>query len=191
MSRTPIREAVRRLQSEGLVVIEKNRGATVANPTPEQLLEIYEVRMLLEPPAAARAAASIGPDDVVVLAGLCEAMDRCQPWEFYRLNRTFHLTVYAAAGNTTLYEHIRGLRYRSDPYVRLLVGAGGGPAAQEGHRELLRAFQAHDADRACSATRDHLMTTVNTVSSILNARRKCSGVLTPLGGPARARGRPS
>src|SRR5689334_14584154 len=139
MSRTPIREAVRRLQSEGLVVVENNRGAMVANPTPEQLLEIYEVRMLLEPPAAARAAETINAQDITVLTGLYERMDTCQPWEFHRLNRTFHLTVYTAAQNTTLYEHIRGLRYRSDPYVRLLVGAGGGAAAQDGHRQLLRA----------------------------------------------------
>jgi DNA-binding GntR family transcriptional regulator len=173
-SRTPIREAVGRLHSEGLVVMEKNRGATVANPTPERLLEIYEVRMLLEPHAAALAAETIDAEHIAVLADLYERMDNCPPWEFYRLNRSFHLAVYAVAGHATLYEHIRGLRYRSDPYVRILIGGGGGAAAQHGHRELLDALEAHNAFAARSATRDHLMSTVNTVTSLLTARRQSS-----------------
>ena len=172
MSRTPIREAVRRLESEGLVVIEKNRGAMVANPTPEQLLEIYEVRLLLEPHAAGLAAERIDAGQIEVIDALYERMESCPAWEFYQLNREFHLAVYDVVGHNTLYEHIRGLRYRSDPYVRILSGGGGGPAAQHGHRDILDALRAHDAEAARSATRDHLMSTVDLVTSLLNARRQ-------------------
>lgn len=172
MSRTPVREAVGRLQSEGLVVIEKNRGATVANPRPEQLLEIYEVRLLLEPHAAALAAKSIDASQLKTLEGLYQQMEECPTWEFHRLNREFHLYVCAVAGNATLYEYVRALRYRSDPYVRILIGGGGGEAAQRGHAELLEALKARDAAAARAATRAHLRSTVNTVSSLLEAQRK-------------------
>jgi DNA-binding GntR family transcriptional regulator len=171
MSRTPIREAVGRLQSEGLVVIERHRGATVANPSPELLVEIYEVRLLLEPHASGLAARVVDEAKLRMLRELYEEMDSCPAWEFYRLNRAFHLEVYAIADHTTLYEHIRSLRYRSDPYVRILIGGGGSDNAQRGHRDLLNALEAHDVAAAETATRDHLMVTMNTVTSLLNARR--------------------
>ena len=171
MSRTPVREAVGRLQSEGLVVIERHRGATVANPSPELLVEIYEVRLLLEPHAAGLAANVVNETKLGVLRDLYDEMDACPAWEFYRLNRAFHLEVYAISGHTTLYEHIRSLRYRSDPYVRILIGAGGGEHAQRGHRDLLDALAAHNVAGAEEATREHLMATMNTVNSLLEARR--------------------
>lgn len=171
MSRTPIREAIVVLQSQGLVVVERNRGATVANPTPEQLLALYEVRLLLEPPAAALAARRAEPADIEVLRELWEQMERCETWEFYRLNREFHLKTYEIAQQPVLYEHIRALRYRSDPYVRILVGGGGSSAAQHGHNELIEALIRGDAEGAEESTRIHLMSTVKTVTGLLNARR--------------------
>lgn len=171
MSRTPIREAIVVLQAEGLVVVERNRGAFVANPTPEQLLALYEVRLLLEPHAAGLAALRTTPEDLVVLRTLYAQMDDCAPWEFYRLNREFHLKTYELAQHPVMYEHIRSLRYRSDPYVRILVGGGGSEVAQHGHNDLLEALAEGDAQRAESSTRDHLMTTVKTVSQLLEMRR--------------------
>lgn len=171
MSRTPIREAIMVLQNEGLVVVERNRGAFVANPTPEQLLALYEVRLLLEPHAAGLAAQLTTPADLEVLGQLYERMEQCQPWDFYRLNREFHLKTYEVANHPVLFEHIRALRYRSDPYVRILVGGGGSDAAQHGHRDLLEALEQGDVKRAEESTREHLMATVTTVTQLLDARR--------------------
>jgi DNA-binding GntR family transcriptional regulator len=171
MSRTPIREAIVVLQAEGLVVVERNRGAFVANPTPEQLLALYEVRLLLEPHAAGLAARRTTAADLEVLRALYERMEHCAAWEFYRLNREFHLKTYEMAQHPVLYEHIRSLRYRSDPYVRILAGGGGSEAAQHGHNDLLEALADGDADRAEVSTRDHLMSTVTIVTELLEARR--------------------
>ncbi|GAA1697595.1 GntR family transcriptional regulator [Mycolicibacterium murale] len=170
MSRTPIREAIVVLQSEGLATVERNRGASVINPTPEQLILLYDVRLMLEPAAAGLAAVKCNQSDVDRLRLVHDQMQDCAPWDFYRLNREFHLAVYTLADNPVLYEYIRSLRYRSDPYVRRLVGGGGSAAAHEDHAELLDALAAGDAAAAEANTRDHLMHTVTTVTGLLRPR---------------------
>jgi len=179
ISRTPIREAIARLQSEGLAVVERNRGAMVFKPSPDELMQIYEIRMLLEPYAAQIAAARV--DDVVLarLNDLYEQMQNSPPWMFFQLNREFHLALYETAQRKELYELIRALRYRSDPYVRILAGGGGGEQAQRGHAALLKAVAEGDGDAARSITYDHLNETLATVTSILESQV-----------PGRANGKP-
>src|SRR6187431_2890956 len=70
-SRTPVREALLQLEAQGLVEVEPNRGAVVRPFDRADLLDLYEVRALLEPAAAARAARRIGPDDIGRLEQLC------------------------------------------------------------------------------------------------------------------------
>jgi DNA-binding GntR family transcriptional regulator len=167
MSRTPVREAIAQLQAEGLAVIEPHRGATVFNPSPEALVEIYEVRLLLEPRAAAIAAKKADGDTVAALRQLYDGMEHSPPWRFFQLNREFHLRLYEAARHRELFDNIRSLRYRSDPYVRILVGGGGGPAAQQGHAALIKAVRRGDSDAAEHVTREHLQQTLDTVLAIL------------------------
>src|SRR3954466_2450459 len=71
-SRTPVREALLQLEAEGLVEVEPNRGAVVRAFDRADLLDLYEVRALLEPAAAARAATRIGDADVARLQQLCD-----------------------------------------------------------------------------------------------------------------------
>src|SRR4051795_6810596 len=71
-SRTPVREALLQLEAQGLVEVEPNRGAVVRAFDRADLLDLYEVRALLEPAAAARAATRIGEDDVARLQQLCD-----------------------------------------------------------------------------------------------------------------------
>src|SRR3954470_18929756 len=71
-SRTPVREALLQLEAQGLVEVEPNRGAVVRAFDRADLLDLYEVRALLEPAAAAKAAHNIAADDIARLQANCD-----------------------------------------------------------------------------------------------------------------------
>lgn len=105
ISRTPVREAITRLEHEGLVRLIPRRGAVVHRLTPQDILDIYEVREDLERLAVRLAARDGRAYEVRTLRQLVRKMERVGPTrvtEYYRLNRAFHLGLAAAAGNTTL-----------------------------------------------------------------------------------------
>jgi DNA-binding GntR family transcriptional regulator len=168
ISRTPVREAIARLQAEGLAVVERNRGATVFKPSLEELRQIYEVRMLLEPYAAKISVQNVTDEILANLRELYDQMEDCPPWMFFQLNRKFHLALYETARHQELYELIKGLRYRSDPYIRILAGGGGGDAAQRGHSALINAVAEGDEEAATTITYEHLAQTLATVTSIID-----------------------
>ena len=109
VSRTPVREALLRLQSEGLVWFERYRGARVASFTAEDLLEIYELRVLLEGMAAARAATRMTAKDMDALdANLVKTEQLLANWNdgsveaFVDVNRVFHSIIVDAANSKRL-----------------------------------------------------------------------------------------
>src|SRR3954452_19457769 len=98
-SRTPIREALLQLEGQGLVEVEPNRGAVVRTFDRDDVLDLYEVRALLEPAAAARAARRISEADVARLEALCEDA----PVDQQILdNEVFHRVILEAAGSPRL-----------------------------------------------------------------------------------------
>ena len=99
-SRTPIREALLQLEAQGLVEVEPNRGAVVRAFDRDDLLDLYEVRALLEPAAAARAAhAHHARDDVERLDALCAD---ASVEEQIVANEEFHRIIVEAAGSPRL-----------------------------------------------------------------------------------------
>src|SRR3954470_3227326 len=122
ISRTPIREALLILQSEGLVETSPNRGATVRTHTVEDLDDLYQLRALLEGFAARRAATRIGIDELAELRRSCERFEQLDPEtelrEVVRENLVFHSTILDAAASDRLAAMVRGtielpLVYRS------------------------------------------------------------------------------
>jgi len=98
-SRTPIREALLALEAQGLVEVEPNRGAVVRAFDRADVLDLYEVRALLEPAAAARAATRISAADVERLEALCaDAPVEQQIVD----NEAFHRIILEAAGSPRL-----------------------------------------------------------------------------------------
>ena len=176
ISRTPIREAIARLQAEGLAVLKPNRGATVFKPSPDELKQIYEIRMLLEPYAAKIAVKMVTREVIAKLRSLYEQMQDSPPWMFFQINREFHLTLYETAQHNELYELIKALRYRSDPYIRILAGGGGSEAAQRGHDALINAVTDGDEEAASAITYDHLAQTLATVTAIIDHRSQATGL---------------
>jgi DNA-binding GntR family transcriptional regulator len=101
-SRTPVREALLALQADGLVAVEPNRGAVVSAFDRDDLLDLYAVRALLEPAAAALAASRIGVDDVARLQELCDLADGAETEDLIAYNEVFHRIIGEAAGSPRL-----------------------------------------------------------------------------------------
>jgi DNA-binding GntR family transcriptional regulator len=164
VSRTPIREALRRLHAEGLVEILPNRGAVVVPWGEDELDEIFELRTLLEGYSARRAAGHATAEQLTELHGLCDTMDlRTEHLteeayaEITDLNLRFHHVVHAAAANRRLHSLLAGIiqvplvrhtfhRYTHEELTRSFAQ----------HRELVEALAAGDPDWAESVMQCHV-----------------------------------
>lgn len=162
VSRTPVREALRRLTAEGLVAHERNRGVQVQSWTEQDLNEIFGLRSLLEPWAAAQAAAR-GEADLDQLVALTDAMeseiDARSPdlAKVTDLNNRFHNLVLEGSGNARLCMLVASViltplvrrtfsHYQPDR-LRLTIYQ---------HREVINAIRAGDAMWAESIMRAHI-----------------------------------
>ncbi|MFG1402649.1 GntR family transcriptional regulator [Xanthobacter sediminis] len=159
VSRTPIREAIRRITADGLLELVPGRGLAVAQFSMQQVREIYFLRAVLEGAAAALAAQYASPSEVKAMADLldqsAEVLD--DPGETARFNRLFHQAIYEAARNRYLSQALAQLA----DALTLLPGTtfeanGRSPAALEEHRAILDAITAHAAEEAENAARIHI-----------------------------------
>jgi DNA-binding GntR family transcriptional regulator len=158
VSRTPIREALRRLEQDGLVE-RTSRGTRVVERSPEQILEIYELRILLEGQAARTAAERASSLDINRLRAIHEQMLAAGPDDDddrVRLNRLFHEALWAASHNGTLVEVIERLIAHLHPQTTLRF-PGRWDSILEEHGELLQAITEHRADDAAAIATDHMI----------------------------------
>lgn len=158
VSRTPVREALARLQARGLVE-SSSGGLSVVRLTRPQTMELYALRAILEGAAARFAAENASESDLVNLRYVCErfvAFDGGAS-EFARLNRLYHDAIYEAAHNRYLMRMLEELH----DWLALLPDttfsfAGRPAAAKEEHRRILLAIEAREPDRAEKAARGHI-----------------------------------
>ena len=168
LSRTPVREALRRLGSEGLVEVLPNRGARVRTWTAQDLEETYELRAVLEGLAARRAAARMDPAALDEMDRLAATMMTVDPSlghrpagdfaELAALNARFHELIVTAAGSAQLASTLQGLvqlplvmrtyrRYTAAALAR----------SHSHHREIVDALRARDGGWAESVMRSHVL----------------------------------
>jgi DNA-binding GntR family transcriptional regulator len=107
VSRTPVREGLRTLEGDGLVITYRSRGTFVTyRLTADEALLLYQVRLVIEPHLAGLAAERITPEALAaaesVLARFVEAMDGADPREAGQLDADFHMAVYVASGSELL-----------------------------------------------------------------------------------------
>ena len=159
VSRTPVREALRRLQSEGLVVFTPWRGVVVAELDQQQVIELYAMRRVLEGTAARLAAQHAADSEIDGLVDLV-ARERTAKGDIERLadiNGRFHRSIYSAAHNRYL---LKALNSLSDSLALLrhtTYAVPGRPeAAMAEHQAIVTAIQDRDADAAEAAASDHL-----------------------------------
>jgi DNA-binding GntR family transcriptional regulator len=158
VSRTPIREALQRLETQSLLARD-GRSLIVASLDHNQMAELYVVRRELEGLAARLAAKHATDEEVRVLNKMVEedAALVDNPAALARANRRFHRQIHLASHNRYLVQQL-DLVYRSMALMATttLAAAGRGPVALDEHRRIVEAIAAGDGDAAYRALKDHI-----------------------------------
>lgn len=172
VSRSPLREALSRLTSEGLVIGDYNRRARVTELDLDDLDQLYAIRLRVEPVALRATVAALGESELAALGTTLDRMDdaiaRNDMASFQSHHRSFHLglTTRPAGRIAHLVEQLwdHSDRYRA-AYVRHRGDATDDrlPISQAEHRAMLEAAAADDVERCVSIHRVHLSRTLNGV----------------------------
>lgn len=172
VSSTPVREAFRRLEREGLILVSPHRGATVVSVTLHELTDLYEIHELLECRAVRRAAEAPPHDLAPLEATLAQAeaiLNAPDEVEFNRLDLAFHRALNELGGNAPLAELIEQVHRRiQSARVRYAGYLPGRPAHSHAqHKELLAAVRARKPDKAEALARAHIRSVRDAVVLIL------------------------
>jgi DNA-binding GntR family transcriptional regulator len=159
VSRTPVREALQRLQQRGLLVNRLGRGLTVAELSKREVIELYAMREILEGSAARFAAQHATGPEIEILYGLQRELGSApdHALRLVTLNRRFHQAIYDAAHNQYLTQALDALH---DSMALLHSTTFRAPKrrreSDEEHRRIVAAIERHDADAAEAAAREHI-----------------------------------
>jgi DNA-binding GntR family transcriptional regulator len=160
VSRTPIREALQRLETQGLLSRD-GRSLIVASLDHDQMAQLYIVRAELEGLAARLAAQHAAAEEIRVLQEMVEADHALldDPSALSRANRRFHKQIHLASHNKYLVQQL-DLVHRSMALMATtsLAAEGRSPVALEEHAAIVQAIADRDGDRAATALKDHLST---------------------------------
>lgn len=167
VSRTPVRDAFKRLQSEGLLIIKPHRGAMVVRLSLEKLLEVYEIRMLLEGAAVRHSCENITDKNIKELEKINSKMASCRnnAQQFMSYNRNFHHTLYSFSRREYLINSIFSLWDLIEPYRLMYFMHKGKPdGAIEEHIQIIAALKCHKPEKVRQAVIEHLTDVVATLS---------------------------
>ncbi len=165
VSRTPVREALRRLQAEGYVTASANQGAVVAEWTAKDMNDVFELRALLEPYGAARAATRISAAGIAQLRELAEQQHQESASRtagfierIGELNSRFHRLVQSYSGNVRLVK-LMPLLVEAPLVLRTFTRYKPAELLRSAHHhlELVSALEAHDAEWAAAVMRTHIL----------------------------------
>ncbi|MFB2579649.1 GntR family transcriptional regulator [Herbiconiux sp. P15] len=162
-SRVPAREALRLLESEGLVKVVANTGAWVTSLNLEECEEIYQVRERLEPLLLRYNVPLLSAERIDALDELAHEMERSNDVEtFLRLDREFHLSCYSVAATTMLHDTVLRLWNRTQPYRRAYTSvfrSEGDRSVHHEHHLLVSAIRRDDSDEAERVLASHIRRT--------------------------------
>lgn len=187
MSITPLREAIRRLSSEGLITMDTHRDSRVATMSASEARELLEVRLSLEPSATELAASRRTDADI---AAMCAAAEKLLPvtrvWgeDAITVHRKFHRAVYVASHNEFLIKLLDDLWDKSDRYRRigLELPSGDEPRTIDlnQHHQILELIVAGDGASAAELARTHIAHSLTaSVTGALEERENAQSV-TPV-----------
>ncbi len=162
-SRTVVRAALQALTFEGLVRTERNRGAFVANPSPEEARQIFDSRRLIERELARLAAERITSSEVARFRELLQEEDQLLASRGptarraeIRASGDFHLLLANVAGNAILLRFMEELVARSSLVIALYGRTGASSCAHGEHGRILDRLEARDADGAVKLLTEHI-----------------------------------
>ncbi len=174
MSRIPLREALRRLEAEGLVVISPNRGAIVRPLSPKDVVDLYDVRLALESLALRRAAerfADLRESTRTRHAQARAAIASRSLTTLFRLDRDFHADMAAASDNPHLVASLAAQWSQIMRVMHRYFEAGDYPADTWDDHAAIAAAVAHgEADRAVELLREHLVGSRDRILASLRAK---------------------
>jgi len=162
VSHVPVREALRQLEAQGLVVLSPSRSAIVTPLDPDDLCAIYRLRITVEPELAALSAAGRTDAELDELARLVrETFDMVPAEDFWDPHRRFHRALICPAASEWDLRLLHPLWDASERYTRLVFDPVGEPEAFAAHRghvheELVDAARSRDPERVRAQVRGHL-----------------------------------
>jgi DNA-binding GntR family transcriptional regulator len=189
VSRIPIREALRQLETEGLVTFNPHRGAIVSSLSLAEIEEVFELRTTIEPDLMRRALPHLTPRQLdqadEVLDRYAVALRTGDVSKWGELNWQFHASLYAPAERPITMSIVQRLHQQSDRYSRMqLALTHGETRANDEHRAIAAAARARDTKRACQLVRDHIAGAGRSLVAFLRERRDADATTNV---PARSR----
>lgn len=175
VSRTPVREAIRKLELEGLAVMIPRKGAEVAKITRKQLKDVLEVRRALEELAVQLACKRITPQEKGELEAVHEhvklMVEQQNLSEIVSADVQFHETIYKAADNERLLQMLHNLRQQMYRYrMEYLKNRANHEVMIEEHSAILKAIQECQLSDATKAMRLHIDNQENGVIALIEER---------------------
>lgn len=174
VSRMPVRDALKQLETEGLVTIYPHRGVEVSELTLDDIEEIFGIRTILEKKAIARAVPKLTLSELELMRQTLTEMDALSGHgsEWMELNTRFHSIINEACGWPRLLEMINVLRANVDRYLRTYWRVMGYKKPQEQHWALYKACQERDVAKAEAILAEHFE---DTLKALLSALSNTSG----------------
>jgi DNA-binding GntR family transcriptional regulator len=172
VSITPLREALRRLEMEGLIRLEAHRTMNITPLTSQELDEMYAIRTELDPFAAGLAAANVSEAQLEVIYRLARQKAATDPVLQLERNRGFHRAVYSSCGNTALINLLEQLWDRTDRYRLILIREEllRRSTSQQDHIDLADALAARKANLAARLMRAHIERSHARIGRVMTAR---------------------
>lgn len=163
VSRTPVREALHKLEQEGLIEPLESRGFCIPKDSPEEIEDLFELRTVLEGYALRIICGRITDEQIAMLEGIVDQADdalrRGKIDEVFQLNTLFHDTLHEMVADKRRFHDLMVnmrkyvLRYRKDTLQYL----GAGKRADEGHRRIILALKLKDPDLCDRMMQNHIL----------------------------------
>lgn len=179
VSRVPLREAMTRLAAESLIVLSPRRGYSVTSLRPSEILEIFELRAVVEEHAAYRAAYARTAGDIAeverilteseaITLGCGRSIER-----WLQLNYQLHARIIGSTGREHLLKVATQLRDAVEPYIRVEISMTGDvEEAQRDHRQMFEAYRDGDAAELAQLSREHVEKTARRLLGGLRGRAR-------------------
>ena len=176
VSRIPIREALRQLEAEGLVVFNPHRGAVVSSLSLDEIDEIFALRAEIETALLRRAIPRLDAESVARADEVLDRYERALRIQdvlaYGELNWQFHSTLYDPADRPVTLGIVQRLHQQADRYLRMqLALTHGEHRANEEHRAILDAARAHDGRRGAALLRAHILGAGRALGDFLREHR--------------------
>lgn len=170
VSRTPVREALRQLELEGLVTIIPNKGASVVGFSVEDIQDIYEIRSVLEGLCARRAATRITQEQIEELEEILYLTDfhsqKGHTEQMVELDSRFHELLYEACASKVMEHALRDYHHYLERVRKVtLTSEKRSMESNEEHKQILEALKEHDSKKAEEYANRHILNTIKNIDS--------------------------